>query len=273
MSAAEYLHSLFGLEGKIALVTGGGAGLGLIATTALAQAGAKVVICSRKLQVCQAAAAAINDTIGRNAVTALEGDVADEAGVVALAGAVRRFTDKLDILVNNAGTTWGAPFEEFPWQGWERVMAVNVYGSFTLTREMMPLLKRAASDTDPSRVINMGSVMGTVPFADDGYSYVASKAAVHHLTQVLARKFVREHVNVNALAPGLFHTRMTAFATSQDPDVGHESVPMTRLGNPDDLAAALLLLCGRGGAYISGAIVPVDGGMAIDPPHRMYSAT
>lgn len=272
MNDCEFLESLFSLDGKTALVTGGGSGLGLIATTALARAGAHVVICSRKLAACKAAADEINETLGRQAITAFEGDVADEAGVMAIAEALRTVTPKLDILVNNAGTTWGAPFEDFPWRGWERVMSVNVYGSFTLTRELMPLLKASGSPADPARVVNIGSVMGTVPFADDAVSYTTSKAAVHHMTQILARKFVRENVNVNAIAPGLFATRMTAFATAGDPVSGHASVPMSRLGSADDLAATLLLLCGHGGAYLSGTIIAVDGGMAVDPPHRMYES-
>ena len=270
MADDGFLRSLFALDGKVALVTGGGVGLGRIMASALARAGATVLICSRKADACVEAAVEIDAQLGRKAVHAFAGDVGSAAGVAALAAAVRDRTERLDILVNNAGTTWGAGFEEFPWNGWDRVLSVNVQGGFALTQALMPMLEEAGSPDDPSRIVNVGSVMGTVPFADDAFSYMASKAAVHHLTQMLARRFVRRHVTVNALAPGLFETRMTAFATGADPDAGHPSVPMDRLGRAADLAAALLHLTGPGGAYVTGAIVPVDGGMAIDPPHRMY---
>ncbi|MGV8953237.1 MAG: SDR family oxidoreductase [Cypionkella sp.] len=270
MADDAYLRSLFGLEGKVALVTGGSAGLGLVLADALARAGADVLICSRRSDACIASADEINASVGHTAVRGFAGDVGSEEGVSAIAEQVTSLTDRLDILVNNAGATWGASFEDFPWGGWDRVMAVNLYGGFALTQAMMPMLLDAGTPDDPSRIINIGSVMGTVPFADDAFSYMTSKAAIHHLTQMLARRFVRRNLTVNALAPGLFETKMTAFATAADPDGGHPSVPMTRLGRPADLAAALLHLCGPGGAYVTGAVVPVDGGMAVDPPHRMY---
>lgn len=270
MADNAFLQSLFALDNKVAVVTGGGTGLGRMMAHALATAGADVLICSRKAAICERAAADLNEGLGREAVTGFAGDVASEEGVAELAAAVRERTDRLHILINNAGTTWGGTFEEFPWKGWDRVLSVNVQGGFALTQALMPLLMATAHADDPARIINVGSVMGTVPFADDAFSYMASKAAVHHLTQMLARRFVRDHITVNALAPGLFESKMTAFATAEAPEEGHESVPMRRLGRSSDLAAALLHLCGPGGTYITGAIVPVDGGMAIDPPHRMY---
>jgi NAD(P)-dependent dehydrogenase (short-subunit alcohol dehydrogenase family) len=145
------------------------------------------------------------------------------------------------------------------------VLGVNVTGLFHLTRELMPLLERAGSIDDPSRIINLGSVMGTQPLADDAYSYTASKAAVHHLTRTLAGEFAGRHVTVNAFAPGPFQSRMTAFATATDTQVQKVGarVPIGRIGRPDDIAGATLYLCSRAGSYVTGAILPIDGGQAV----------
>jgi NAD(P)-dependent dehydrogenase (short-subunit alcohol dehydrogenase family) len=145
------------------------------------------------------------------------------------------------------------------------VLNVNVTGLFHLTRELVPLLEKAASASDPARIINLGSVMGTQPLADDAYSYTASKAAVHHLTRTLAGELAPRHITVNAFAPGPFQSRMTAFATAsteQAAKVGSH-VPLGRIGHPDDMAGATLYLCSRAGSYVTGAILPVDGGQAV----------
>ncbi len=269
----DHLENLFGLKGKVALVTGGGSGIGTMIATALVQAGAHVMLVSRKGERCEAAAQALNALGAQGSAEGFAGDVGSEDSILALAAAVKSRTGKLDILFNNAGVSWGAPLESFPHGQWERVMAVNVAGMFTLTRELLPLLEAAASDADPARVVNIGSVMGTVPVAEGAYAYTASKAAVHHLTKTLAGEFAPKRITVNAFAPGPFPSKMTAFATGTAEGAARvgANVPLGRIGNGDDLAAATLYLCGKGGAYISGAILPIDGGMSVENHIHLFS--
>jgi NAD(P)-dependent dehydrogenase (short-subunit alcohol dehydrogenase family) len=260
-----YLEELFSVSGKTALVTGAATGIGRMAATALAQAGATVLIASRKGADCERAADEINALDTRGKVTGFAADVSTEAGIAALVAEVNARTDRLHILMNNAGISWGEPLETFPYHAWAKVMNINVTAVFQLTRDLLPLLEKAASDDDPARVINLGSIMGTQPLADDAYSYTASKAAVHHLTRTLAIEFARRRITVNAFAPGPFRSRMTAFATGTEEGkakVGSH-VPLGRIGEPDDIAGATLYLCGRAGRYVTGAILPIDGGQSV----------
>lgn len=261
----SYLNDLFSVAGKTALVTGAATGIGRMAATGLVMAGANVMIASRKGEDCARTAAEINALGGSGRAEGFAGDVGTEEGVAALVGEVKSRTDRLEILLNNAGITWGASYEEFPYHAWAKVMAVNVAGLFQLTRELTPLLEKGASDDDPARVINLGSVMGTQPLADGAYSYTASKAAVHHLTRTLANELASRRITVNAFAPGPFQSRMTAFATASDEQAQKigERVPMGRIGGPDDIAGATLYLCSRAGRYVTGAILPLDGGQSV----------
>ena len=262
-------ESLFSLNGRTALVTGGATGLGRVCAEALLSAGARVLIASRKAEACEEAARELS-AIGP--CEGFGGTVASEAGVAALAAEARRQTGELHILVNNAGVTWGEPFASFPWKGSERVMSVNVAGLFTLTRDLMPMLAAAGTPDRPATIVNIGSVMGHTTEAENAYSYSASKAAVHHLTRILAQEFAPKHVTVNAIAPGPFPTNMTRFAIGDEAGQARaaKAVPLGRVGRSEDIAATLIYLAGRGGAYTTGAIVPVDGGIAVSPPPSMW---
>ena len=268
------LNGLFSVKGKTALVTGGGSGIGRMITEALVAGGATVLICSRKLHAVEAAAAEINALGYDGSVEAFAGDVSTEDGVAALVAEVRNHTKALNILVNNAGATWGAPLGQFPHKGWNKIMAVNVDGLFHLTQSLLPELIASASDNDPSRVINLGSVMGTIAMGDGAYSYAASKAAVHHLTRILGKELATHRVTVNAFAPGPFQSKMTAFATAevaQAKKVGAD-VPLGRIGTPEDIAAATLFLCGSGGSYVTGAVLPLCGGIHLSTSENIFKS-
>lgn len=257
------IDNLFGLSGKTALVTGGATGIGRMAAEGLAAAGARVLLASRKGAACDAVAQELNAKGYSGSAEGFAGDVASEAGILALVDQVKSRTDKLDILMNNAGRSWGAPVEEFPYDAWGKVLDLNVTGMFELTKQLLPLLEAAATPDDPARVVNVGSIMGDIPKGGDAVSYAVSKGAVHHLTRVLANEFTPRHITFNAIAPGPFVSNMTSFAigTEEGQDRAAQGVPMGRVGRPDDIAGALLYLCGRGGSYVSGAILPLSGGM------------
>ncbi len=273
MSIFERLYSL---EGKTALVTGGATGIGTMIATALVEAGANVMIASRKAEDCIKVADKLNEhakAVGaKGSATGFGGDVSSEEGVIALANEVKSRTDSLNILFNNAGTSWGAPLQDFPYSAWKRVLDLNVTGLFELTRQLLPLLEKAATPTDPARVVSLGSVMGTAPLGDGAYSYAASKAAVHHLTRIMGKELAHKHITFNAFAPGPFPSKMTAHATStqEQKDVVASTVPLGRVGNSDDIAAAALYLCGPGGSYVTGAILPIDGGIHIMSGPNMF---
>ena len=258
------MTDLFDLAGKTALVTGGASGIGRMAAEGFVRAGARVLIASRKAEACEAAAEELG-AIGPGTAEGFGGDVSTEAGVAALAAEVRRRADALPILMNNAGRSWGVPLGEFPFDAWDKVMSLNVAGLFHLTQTLLPQLEAAATDDDPARVVNVGSVMGEVPQGDGAYSYAASKAAVHHVTRILAKELAPRRITVNALAPGPFVSRMTAFATADEgvrARVGAQ-VPLGRVGRDEDIMGCVQFLCGRGGSYVTGAVIPVSGGINV----------
>jgi NAD(P)-dependent dehydrogenase (short-subunit alcohol dehydrogenase family) len=253
------MDDLFSIAGKVALVTGGSRGIGLMIARGFVEAGARVYISSRKADVCEEVAAELSKS---GSCVALPADLGTEAGCRDLAGALAAREDRLHILVNNAGANWAAPLAEYPDAGWDKVMNLNVKGVFHLTRFLVPLLERAASDDDPARVINIGSIDGLQAPALETYAYSASKAAVHHLTRVLAHQLAPKRITVNAIAPGPFESKMMAETLRRFGEAIRASCPLGRIGRPEDMAGTAIYLASRAGAYLTGAVIPVDGGIS-----------
>jgi NAD(P)-dependent dehydrogenase (short-subunit alcohol dehydrogenase family) len=253
------MGDLFGVTGKTALVTGGSRGIGLMIARGLVRAGARVVVSSRKTEDVQAAAAELAE-IGD--CVAIPGDVSTSEGAAQLAADTSERFPSLDLLVNNAGAAWGAPLEEFPQIGWDKVAHTNVEGVFHLTVELLPALRVAAKERGPARVINIGSIDGLRTPSVENYSYSANKAAVHMLTRHLAKRLASEQITVNAIAPGPFESKMMAIL--EDPEVRlaiEREVPLGRIGHPDDIVGLTLLLASRAGSYMTGTVIPLDGGI------------
>lgn len=249
---------LFDLSGKTAVVTGGSRGIGLMMARGLLSAGASVCISSRKADACAAAAEELS-TVGP--VTAIPADLSTEAECQRLAAEVGQREQAVHILVNNAGATWGAPLAEFPESAWDKVLNLNLKAPFFLTRAFLPLLEAAATDDDPARVINVGSIDGLHVPGLPTYSYSSSKAGLHHLTRVLARELGPRRITVNAVAPGPFDSKMMAATLDQFGEQIAAAAPMRRIGRPDDMAGIVIYLAARASAYVTGAVIPVDGGL------------
>ena len=252
--------SLFDLTGKTALVTGGTRGIGMMIAQGFLDAGARVAISSRKADACEAAQRELS---AYGDVVAFPVDVSTEAGCQELAATATAHFPSLDILVNNAGATWGEPLETFPASAWDKVLDLNVKSPFFLTRALLPQLEQGATQDDPARVINIGSIDGLhVPRTGTTFSYATSKAAIHHLTRVLARELGPRAITVNAVAPGPFESKMMAWTLREFGDAIAASSPLGRIGRPDDMAGVAVFLASRAGSYVTGAVIPVDGGIA-----------
>lgn len=262
---------LFSLEGRVALVTGGSRGIGFMISQGLLQAGARVYISARKAEACQQAAAELSRY---GVCIALPGDVADSDSRRQLCERLAAEERQLNILVNNAGTAWGADYKHFPDSAFDKVMRVNVTAMFALTRDLTPLLVAAASEDDPARVINLGSMEGLhIPtvHGTGNYAYTASKAAVHHLTRHLAVELGSRQITVNAIAPGFFPSRMTDHVFEHRRDEIEGNSLLGRVGRAEEMAGIAVYLSGRAGAYTHGAIIPVDGGTSINHQHSVMA--
>jgi len=255
------VDSLFSVSGKVAVVTGGSRGIGLMIAEGLVRSGVTVYISSRKADVCEDVARRLSEY---GTCIAIPADLADEEGVDALAAALGERESEIDILVNNAGATWGAPLLEYPDEAWDKVLATNVKAVFQLSTALLPLLRAGADEDDPARIINIGSIDGIRVPAMENYAYAASKAAVHMLTRQLAHTLASEQITVNAIAPGPFPSKMMAFVL--DADGGEEmvasGVPLGRIGRAEDVAGTVIYLSSRAGSYLTGAVIPVDGGIS-----------
>lgn len=251
---------LFSLAGKKAIVTGGAQGLGRMIAEGLLRAGATVAITSRKADICEAAASEMG---ALGTCIPLPADLSTPEAAVDLVARYRDAVGACHILVNNAGKTWGGEIDSFPDKAWPGVMAVNVQTPFTMVRELLPELGAAGTDDNPARIINIGSVAGMKTERLSAYSYAASKAAVHMMTRDLAGDLAARNITVNAVIPGFFPTKMTAHMRDEDSvDAGLLAhIPLGRLGKPDDIAGIVVFLCSRAGAYVTGAQIPVDGGV------------
>lgn len=252
------MNSLFDVSGKVVLVTGGSRGIGEMIATGFVEAGAKVYISSRKAVVCDALAAELSK---RGDCTSLPADLSTEAECRRLAGELAKREDHLDVLVNNAGATWGAPMAEYDEVAFERVLALNVKAIFHMTKFLRTMLEASGSAESPSRVINIGSIDGIHVPSMETYAYSASKAGVHQLTRHLA-KFLAPNVTVNAIAPGPFESKMMHATLETFGSEIAAAAPMKRIGRPSDMAGAAIFLASPAASYITGVVLPVDGGIA-----------
>ena len=253
------ISDLFSVEGKVALVTGGSRGIGEMFARAYVENGAKVYIVSRKADACHALAGELSKF---GACTAIPADLSKMEEVERLASEIESREQALHILVNNAGATWGAKFDAFPESAWDKVMDLNVKSVFFLTQRLQKLLEAGASDDDYARVINIGSVDGFHVSPIEAYSYAASKAAVHHLTRMMAKFLATKRIAVNGVAPGYFPSKMTRGIAAEYGEPTRSATPMRRWGVPDDIAGIAIYLGSKASSFVCGAIIPVDGGFA-----------
>ncbi len=260
------MKDLFSIEGKTALVTGGSRGIGEMIAAGFLSSGAKVYISSRTVEACNSAAEKLSQDFGGECIS-IPADLSNLEGIENLVKEISNKESQLDILINNAGASWGAPIDEYPEMGWDKVMDTNVKGVFFLTQKLLPLLRESGTKENPSRVVNVGSIEGIIKGIFDAFAYGPSKAALHHLTRVLAASLIKENIIVNAIAPGPFPTWMlsTGVGFGGSIDVDWEEVgkhnPSGRVGNMEDIAGLAIFLCSRASSYTVGQTITCDGGV------------
>ena len=252
------IEDLFSVRGKTVLVTGGSRGIGLMIARGFLANGAKVYISSRKAEVCDRVAKELREV---GDCVSLPFDLGISAGIDGLAAELSRRERKLHVLVNNAGAAWGAPIDEFPELGWDKVVDLNLKAPFFLTQKLLPLLRAAASAEDPARVIHIASIDGLHVNPMETYSYAASKAGLVHLTRAMAARLSADDITVNAVAPGPFESKMMEHTLERMGDEIRRRNPRKRIGTPEDMAGVALYLASRAGAYVNGVVIPVDGGI------------
>lgn len=253
---------LFSVEGRIALVTGGSTGIGRHIATGLAAAGAKVYICARTEAKVLAAAADIGAATGGTCI-GLAADLSTLPGIDALVATVGAQESALHILVNNAGTMADAPIDETGEDAWDTVIDLNLKAPFFVLQKFLPLLRAGGTAQRPATVINIGSVGALKVGPKENYAYQASKGAIHWLAKGLAKRLGREHITANVIAPGFFESEMTVITSDEMRTMVEGMVPRGRVGTPEDLAGTAIYLASRAGAYVTGSVIPVEGGLSI----------
>lgn len=251
------IDQLFSVAGKTAIVTGGSRGIGKMIARGYVENGVKTYITARKAAACEATAAELSE---KGSCIALPADLSSDEGRKEFVAQIKEKESKIDILVNNAGAAWGASFEEYPDDGYDKVMDINVRAIFMLTRDLMPLLTQGATQENPSRVINIGSIDGLRVSTSDNFAYGASKAAVHFLTKNLALRLAPKGLTVNAIAPGAFESKMMASTLEKFQDKIEQENPLGRIGRPEDMAGLALYLASEAGKYMTGQVIALDGG-------------
>ena len=262
------INELFNVAGKVAVVTGGSRGIGEMIASGLLANGVKVYITARKEAPLILKAKELSEKYDAECI-AVPCDLSAMEGIDQFAEFISSNETQIDFLINNAGASWGEPYAEYAEKGWDKVMDLNVKSVFYLTQKLTPLLKSAGNQEDPSRVINIGSIDGLNVPALESYAYGTSKAAVHHLTRVQAKRLVGENILVNAIAPGPYESMMLGAAVNHDYSLIESSNPRKRIGSPQDMAGLVIFLCSRAGAYTVGAVIPSDGGLVGTAGHDL----
>jgi NAD(P)-dependent dehydrogenase (short-subunit alcohol dehydrogenase family) len=254
------VQDLFSVRGAVVLVTGGSRGIGaMIAEGFLRNGAARVYITARKTAECEAAA----ERFGAIGVcVAIPADLSTQEGIEAVASRIEADGAGLDVLVNNAGAVWAEPFDQLGEAAWDKIMNINVKAPFFLTQRLHGLLKDRARPETPARVIIIGSIDGLHCPPLETYPYSASKAAVHHLTRTLAARLAADHILVNCIAPGPFESKMMAATLAALGDQIKQASPLKRIGRPEDVAGTAIFLASRASGFITGAVIPLDGGIS-----------
>ena len=250
------MNDLFSLQGRTALVTGGSRGIGRMIAAGFLRAGARVYISARKAEACDATAKELS---ALGPCVSLPADVSTLEGAHALVAAYLKHEQSLDILVNNAGAAWGAPFDEFPEKGWDKVVDLNLKTPFFLTQALHEPLRRAAA-ARPAKVINIASIDGVSVNPQETYSYAASKAGLIHMTKRMALRLAEDNIVVSAIAPGAFASEMNRDARDHGDEIALR-IPAKRIGTEEDMAGAAIYLASRAGDYVLGSTLVVDGGV------------
>jgi len=262
------INELFNVSGKIAIVTGGSRGIGEMIAAGFLANGVKVYITARKEAALIQKANELSKIYEAECIP-VPCDLSTMDGMEEFVEFMKSKEQHIDFLINNAGASWGEPYAEYSEKGWDKVMDLNVKSIFYLTQKLTPMLSMKAAVDDPSRVINIGSIDGLNVPALESYAYGTSKAAVHHLTRVLAKKLVGDNILVNAIAPGPYESMMLGAAVNHDYSLIESRNPRKRIGSPEDMAGLVIFLCSRAGAYTVGAVIPSDGGLVGTAGHDL----